>query len=380
MPLFEYRVYGQPTAPGDDLWDRPLPQDRRGAAASDGTAPFTHGAYFRAARAFLEGEAQPVLRAALNDASGKAVPGEAMGPVCIDLKKHGAFYHPAKVTAAGASGALVLNVAVSGAGRALLEKECDCLDRIQGRGPTPAVPRVYASGTIPTKHDRPVSLFLGEWFSGYREFHLSEDEAGARRMIVWDDPKGRYFLTPEETAGLYRGAAEILTDLYDAETFEQVHPWHHGAGDFVAKPGGGSVPVKLVTVRGYGTAMARPDSGDPASLLQALLLFLLNLSIWTRLDRLDGVGEVVWSDDRAVAATVAGFFDALERKPTPAVLPEPLALCFRAFLSVCSPGDLMAVADSLVAAYPDNAPEVPVIRAHLSSHLRDLHRALDARI
>ena len=364
MPAFEYRVYGQPTTPGDDLWDRPLPQDRRGPDGSDGNPPLTHGTYFKAARAFLEGIAL----------------GASMGPVCIDLKKHGAFYHPAKVTAAGASAALVLNLAVSDAGRALLEKECDGLDRLHSGGTTAAIPRVYARGAVVTEDDRPVSLFLGEWFSGYREFHISEDETGARRMIVWDEAGGDYFLTPEETAGLYRGAAEILTDLYDPETFGQVYPWHHGAGDFVVKTEGGSVSVRLITVRGYGPAMARPEEGDPASLLQGLLLFLLNLSIWTRLDRLDGVGEVVWSDNLSVMPTVAGFFDALERKPTPPILPESLALCFRAFLSVCGFEDLAAVAESLVAAYPDGAPESPVIRANLASHLQDLYRPLETAV
>ncbi len=366
MPSFEYRVYGQPTAPGDDLWDQPLPRDRRGPDGSDGKPPVTHGACFKAARAFLEGNARTALG--------------AMGPVCIDLKKHGAFYHPAKVTAAGAPAALVLNLAVSDAGRALLEKECDCLDRLRSRGTTSAIPRVCARGAVVTEDDRPVSLFLGEWFSGYREFHISEDEAGARRIIVWDEARGDYFLTPEETTGLYRCAAEILTDLYDPETFDQVYPWHHGAGDFVVKTDGGAVSVRLITVRGYGPAMARPGEGDPASLLQGLLLFLLNLSIWTRLDRLDGVGEVVWSDSLAVAATVAGFFDALERKPAPAILPESLALCFRAFLSVCGFEDLAAVAGSLVAAYPDGAPEISVVRANLASHLQDLYRSLESAV
>lgn len=368
MPLFEYRVYGRPTAPGDALWDRPLPQDRGGPDGSDGTIPFTHGAYFRSARAFLEGE-------------GRSVLGEApRGPVCIDLKKHGAFYHPAKVTAGGASGALVLNVAVSEAGRALLDRECDCLDRLHAGAESPAIPKVYARGSVVTADGRPVSLFLGEWFSGYREFHISEDESGNRRMIVWDEERGNDFLSLEETADLYRGVAAILTDLYDPGTFHQVYPWHHGAGDFVAKRDGGTLSVRLITVRGHGSAMARPEADAPASLLQGLLLFLLNLSIWTRLDRLDGVGDVVWSDNLAVTATAAGFFEALARKPTPAVLPESLSLCFRAFLSVCGFEDLTAVAESLVAAYPDGAPEIPVIRANLPSHLEDLYKALDTAV
>jgi hypothetical protein len=372
---FQYRVYGRPITPADEIWHRPIPQDRRGTGG-DGEAPFTHGDYFETARAFLEGEARESLRAALSEAGEDSVPEERIGTLCIDLKKHGAFYHPARVTADGFASSFVLNLAVSAPGRGILDREYDLLARLNRLKRAEAIPEVYARGSASTGNDRPVRLFLGEWFSGYREFHLSEDEAENRRMIVWDDDRGNFYLSPETVADLYRQVAGILTDLYDAESFDQVHPWHHGAGDFVVKPGEGSVSVKLITVRGYGSAMADPGEGDPASLLQGLLLFLLNLSIWTRLDRLDGVGEVVWSDPMAVGATVTGFFDALSRKPVPAVLPDTLSRCFRAFLSVCDRADLMAVAQSLVDAYPDGAPEVPVVRAHLDAHIEDLHGAL----
>lgn len=367
MTAFEYRVYGRPAAPGDAVWDQSLPLDRRGPDVPAGEAAFTYGIYFQAARAFLEG-------------TGGQSPKETGDAVCIDLQKHGAFYHPAKVTGGGFSHARVLNVAVSDPGRALLARECDCLERLHRRGKTAAIPRVYARGDLLTEDGRPVSLFLGEWFSGCREFHISEDGTGRRRMIVWDEARGNFYLQPEATAEVYRQAADILTDLYDAETFDQVHPWHHGAGDFVATFKGGAVSVKLITVRGYGAAMAQPGEEDPATLLQGLLLFLLHLSIWTRLDRLDGVGDVVWSDPSAVEATVTGFFGALERKPTPSVLPESLSVCFRAFLTVCTPEDLMAVAESLVDAYPGGAPETLVIRAHLADHAQRLHRALAAVI
>ncbi len=379
MASFQYRIYGEPILPGDDKWNRPLPRDRRGAGG-EGEAPFTHGDYFGTARAFLEGEAREPLRAVLWAAREEPVPEDRPGTLCIDLKKHGAFYHPARVTAAGFDASFVLNLAVSEPGRAILDREYDLLVRLNRLNRTDAIPRVYARGSASTEEGQPVRLFLGEWFSGYREFHLSEDEAGNRRMIVWDDDRSNFYLPPEAVADLYRQVAGILTDLYDPESFHQVHPWHHGAGDFVVKPENGAVSVKLVTVRGYGSAMADPGEGDPATLLQGLLLFLLNLSIWTRLDRLDGVGEVVWSDPIAVTATASGFFDALARKPVPAALPDTLSRCFRAFLSVCSAADLMAVAESLVDAYPDGAPEVPVIRPHLDSHIEDLHGALAAFI
>jgi hypothetical protein len=364
---FTYRVYGRPAAPGDAVWDQLLPMDRRGTSAICGTPAVAYGDYFQAARAFLAGNV------------GRAFPGQRIETVCIDLKKHGALYHPAKVTAAGCPQPLALNAALSEAGRTTLEQECRCLERLGKRGIS-AVPKVYARGEALTEDGRPVRLFLGEWFSGYHEFHISGDDEGRRRAVVWDEDRGNVFLTSKETAEVYRQAARILTELYDPETFEQVHPWRHGAGDFVVNIQGETVSVKLITVRGYGAAMAQPGEGDPAALLQGLLLFLLHLSIWNRLDRLDGVGEVVWADPLAVPATVAGFFDAMEKKPTPSVLPETWSTCFRAFLSVCSLADLTAVAESLADAYPDGLPETPVIRERLPAHVERLHGILTALI
>lgn len=367
MPRFQFRVYGKPTAPGDAIWNQRLPMNRLGEFEADGTAPFTYGDYLQAVCAFLKGDAWGPL------------PEDRIDNVCIDIQKHGAFYHPAKVTADGFPDALVINLAVSGPGRALLEKEFACLELLGLRDSAHVIPRVFAVSAVSTQDGRPARLFSGEWFSGYREFHISQDEDGCQQMIVWDDDQGHYYLTPNQIADVYRQAAWILTDFYDPETFKQIHPWRHGAGDFVVKRhDDGTVSLKLITVRGYDAALAASDDSNLAALLQGLLLFLLNLSLWNRLDRIDGVGDVAWSSSLAVAATVSGFFKALEQKPTPEGLPEDLSVCFRAFLSVCGLADLTDVAESLVAAYPDGTPEIPVIRNHLHEHLRELHRALNA--
>jgi hypothetical protein len=78
----------------------------------------------------------------------------------------------------------------------------------------------------------------------------------------------------------------------------QIFPWHHAAGDFVIRVDGEKTSVKMITVRDY-VPMAgietEPDSEQ--AILDALVIFFIHLSVRMRLDRLDGVNEVVWAPD-----------------------------------------------------------------------------------
>jgi hypothetical protein len=87
------------------------------------------------------------------------------------------------------------------------------------------------------------------------------------------------------------------------------------------------------------------------------LIFLLNLSIRTRLDRLDGTGEMAWSDPVAVEATVAGMLAGLAEKPPPFELPLPFTQLFRRYLANCSAEDLLDLCNGIAATYPPEAPE-----------------------
>ena len=55
---------------------------------------------------------------------------------------------------------------------------------------------------------------------------------------------------------------------------------------------------------------------DIQALLDALLVFFLNLTIRMRLDRQDGIGEIVWADDIAIKGTLQGFLEGLALKST----------------------------------------------------------------
>jgi hypothetical protein len=226
-------------------------------------------------------------------------------------------------------------------------------------------------------------MFLGQWFEGYNEFHVSKDPADKQNKIrVWDENHCPYYLSLEQSAALYRQAARILTYYYNAESSEQIFPWHHGAGDFVVKIDASDLDVKLISARRYSPLfknLNQPESGetDVEPILQALLIFLLNLSIRMRLDRYDGVGDIVWADEPAVQSTLDGFLDGLALKPPVASMPDSLDKCFRYYLSVCAKADLYELSHALVETFDRHASEVQVIKQHLSEHVAALSRAIE---
>ena len=198
--------------------------------------------------------------------------------------------------------------------------------------------------------------------------------------MVWDHEHGNFFLTTQQTIDLYRQAAKILTYYYNIETFEHIFSWHHAAGDFVLKCQKEDIKLKLVTVRQYRSMFedniaSEHIDPDAEMILEALLVFFLNMAIKMRIDRLDGVGEIVWSADVALRGILKGFFEALALKPKISAFAEPLNECFRQYLLSCGRADFFDLNHALVCTYPSQTPEVPVIRQHLEKHVKDLYNS-----
>jgi hypothetical protein len=217
-------------------------------------------------------------------------------------------------------------------------------------------------------------MFLADWFQGYQEFHLSNDkEDGSQRLVMWDTDKGHLYLSRQQAWHIYRQAAMILTLYYGVETFEQIFPWHHAAGDFVARAQGDSLDVRLVTARQYAP-LVEPSQG--VSPHEALLFFLMNLSVRMRLDRLDGVGPVTWADDDCVDATLVGFAEGLTTRQSEEFVDMGSANGFLQYLGPLTKEDLSDRFHALVDASDQSAPDVPVIRQHLERHISTFHVAL----
>lgn len=383
-PQFKYFLYGagQPVQPDSEICTTPIPLSRKPKERQ--AADFvSHGDYFSACRDFLAKDDFKTITFAVSQQIRRPVAVEELETIHIILEKHGEFYHPSKIETVlqGTTVSFVLNVAVSNAGNACIQREYRCLKRLHKEFPLSFVPKAYGEGHIYIKNNRKVGMFLGEWLEGFNEFHISRDPLDKKnKLVVWDSENGNFFLSVEQTLEIYRQAALILTYYYHVETLEQIFPWHHAAGDFVVKRLNNTLEVKLITVRQYVSMVKEHESADQQRdaefILEALLVFLLNLSIRMRLDRLDGVGDIVWSNDIAVEGTLKGFFEGLALKQPIDLLPEPLFNSFRQHLLTCRETELFDLSQAMVKTYHPKAPEVPVIEQNLVAHVRIFYNAI----
>lgn len=363
---------------GSRIWTSPVPTGRRWPQGAGGDF-VSYGDYFCAARSFLEKNRFEIITFAISQHTDLDIAPEEIKEVNIYLEKHGEFYHPARIEAVARSLSFkfVLNVAVSDIGKGCIKREYNLLKRLNSGLPFSFLPKVYGHGEVCVDGSRvKVSMFLGEWLEGFNEFHISKDQAdGKKRIAVWGSGQREFFLSPKATAELYRQAAMILTCYYNVETFEQIFPWHHAAGDFVIKLQNSSVKLKLTTARQYASLIEKRD-GDADSILEAMLIFILNLSIRTRLDRLNGVGAIVWSDDIAVEETLKGFLEGLDNKPPIGSSSDSIAARFQNYLLSCTETDLYDLSRVIVDACNPLAPEIPVIKQNLKRHTEVFLKAL----
>ena len=163
----------------------------------------------------------------------------------------------------------------------------------------------------------------------------------------------------------------ILTACYDPITLHQIFPWHHAAGDFVVRIDGDRTAVRLITVRDYApmAGFAVQPEDEPA-LLQALVVYFIHLSIRMRLDRIDGVSEVVWAPASCLAPMVDGFFQGLDLTARINGLPEAFPEAFRHYFNAHRASELMALADQISrTVFNSRSDERRVVEGNLEAHI-----------
>jgi len=376
--VFEYYLADRdhPARPDLPIWTWPLPSGRNSKPPPGGP---TYGDYFSAVRSFFEKDQFRMLSGAVDDLLQRPAGPQDFHSIDIFLEKHGEYYHPAQVVLALSDRRcrFVLNVAVDTPGTDLVLREHGLLEMLSRRFQKPYLPRVFGAGIVPVPGGKNAGMFLGEWFEGFYEFHVTQTEPN-QQIGLWVPDKGPFVLSDSQRRYIYRRAAYILTSFYDIETFAQISPWHHAAGDFIFRPGDPAPALRLVTVRGYSPVL-REKSEDLAEMLQAMLVFCVHLSIRTRLDRLDGVGDVVWADRVALEETIQGLFQGLVESTPPEAFPGPVGDVFRVYAGSLSEDVLMELAETILAAYPKTAEETDVIGRHLSDHVHQLWGVIQNR-
>ncbi len=295
----------------------------------------------------------------------------------IRSEKQGALYHVSSVEAHLDQVRHKFSVisAVTETGRKALEKECRTLNHLRRKCTLAELPVVYFKGTLRIGHGaegEALSFFLGEWFEGYHEWHVTRGRGDHPDLCIWDLCDGPRPATREEFSEIFRQASRTLTLLYDPGTSCQVHPWHHAAGDFVVGKREGKAHVRLTTARGYEPLITLPGK-HPENNLANLLYFFLDMGLRMRLDRLDGVGEVVWIDGAVLPAVMGGFFEALRDLPDEGTFKETVARDFRDLINSFSLAELTKVFEPLLEIYRRRErDELKVIAEHLTGHVKEL--------
>jgi hypothetical protein len=387
MPRFSFFIsYSkEPVTQDSPIWHEPIPLRLDTLIKHDGHGEsISHAAYFRAARSFLEANSFEVITRAVSRQLNRDVTASDIEEIRIRLEKHGEFYHPSRIETVVNQQQLsfVLNVAISETGRRFIEAEFHLINRLNTEQPLHYLPQAYGLGRADGLNGESFAMFLGQWFEGYHEFHTSFDPVDKiLKIMVWDDVRGRFFLSVEQTQTLYALVSKILTSYYNLESFEQVFSWHHAAGDFIVRVKNEKLDLKLVSVRRYEAIFGDQKNTqttpvDPQQILQALLIFFLNLSIHIRLDRLDGIGEMVWSDSLAVEATLVGFLEALSMKPDIPFLPDSPLACFVAYLTSCSEKDLIDLTGAIINRSNPQMPGLAVVKKNINTHGEILYASI----
>jgi hypothetical protein len=118
------------------------------------------------------------------------------------------------------------------------------------------------------------------------------------------------------------------------------------------------------------------DRSGEVSAHEALFLFLLNLSLRMRLDRLDGVGAVAWTNGRCVQATLEGFVEGLRIKEQRGEISKVFLDTFIRDVASFPVEDLSHGFHAIVDACDQSAPDIAVLRSHLEKHTVEFHSTL----
>jgi len=400
----------KPLNPNSKLWNLQLPLTRENAGVNKDQNDFvsvTYGDYFEAASAFITKNSCEVILTALsyiNERKARTlsprlgagltgnlkkaacegeiynISSEQINEIKISLEKHGPFYHPSKIEVITKYSVIpfVLNVAVSKIGIECIHKEFSTLKKLNTAFPNSFIPEVFGQDDFTGRNQLQTGMFLGEWFEGYREFHLSKDPSdGKEKILIWDNLNGNLFISTEKAVEIYTQASMIMTFFYNVHTFEQIFPWHHAAGDFVVNQKGDLIDVKLITVRQYSSLFeTKAQTIDQALIFEGLLMFLVVLSIRMRLDRIDGTGDIVWADKISVEGTIKGFLEGLKAKTRSGVIPFNFIDAFRIYINFISDNELFALSKTIINSFNKSAPDIPVIRRNLDIHSRELFQAI----
>jgi len=361
-PLIRYLV----SSPYGDL---PIDKDKIDFPLECDPLKTPYRIYFDSIRDFVSREEFKPLLNSVNQKLKRDVLLKEIDEIIIRAEKHGALSHPASIELIIKEEKVKfgLNVAFTDTGRNWLKKEFSVLKNLQIKYNLPYLPNAYFFDNLNS-----ISFLLEEWFEDYHEFHIARNEKGEQSLKLWEFGRGYTYLTFEQSFETYKQSSKILTLYYDLADFRHIYLWHHAAGDFVAKMENGKIDVRLTTARRYEPLMNFDK--NKINPIFALFYFFLHLSLQMRLDKADGIDEVIWAEDHSVEATVTGFFEALRLKEEKENHPG-LANEFLHLLKSFSGKDLRVCFEPVIDLFSGKG-DFPVVMATLDRHVEKLFTVL----
>ena len=366
------------------LWSAPLPASRHAFGGSPRGNDFddrvTYGDYFCAARDFLAKNDLALVCSAAGRLIHRPVNVDDITRIGVFLVKHGAFYHPSyiKVEACGRTCSLVLNVAVSSSGQEVIRAEFENLKRLNQELNSDYWPQVFGNGWGRTQAGRNLPMFLGQWLEGFHEFHLAAiADSDHSQTVVWNAGQGNPELTRGQVQDLMGQAARILGYAYNPITFEAIQSWHHAAGDFVVRQDETGIEVRLITVRKYAPLIAAPQP-DVSELLETLLVYLVDISLRLRVDRLEGTRQMACHPVQIVASVCRGFLQGLQSAVALRGLPDDFTLTVKRFFALHGPHELMPIVDAAAKRIAHQNGERRLFESAMEAHAAELADALAA--
>jgi hypothetical protein len=328
-------------------------------------------------RFLLSNKAHPLLQA-LSAVWERPVELEEIKRILIRSEKHGALYHlaSAEIQTLKSRAKFAVSAAVTEASRAWLNQEFYLIRSLNETHGFCYLPDVYCKGEVlarPGKHTETMVMALSEWFEGFHEWHLSRSGERGQHMVVWDMESGCRPASHKEHDAIYREATKILTLYYDVQNYRHIYPWHHAAGDFLLRTVDGEIDARLTTVRKYEPIMVFVEKGKMTP-WTALMFFFLTMTLQMRLDKLDGLGDVVWADQACLEPILAGFLLGLKEKESAGHYdlgnPENWVALWKAF----SRDELARLLQCLLPLFRNAPPsDIATIRNHLPDHAEELY-------
>ena len=274
-----------------------------------------------------------------------------------------------------------VSAALAPEAKAVLDDEFGLLKELNHKYQLPYLPEAYIKDEVKIQKGEKVDGFvmaLSEWFEGFHEWHFTGGPAGREVMTIWDQEGGYRTASAPEAREIIRQASKILTLYYDTKTYQQIFPWHHGAGDFVVNSHEGGTDVRLVTVRGYDPIVSS-ESGGVIDPLTAIAYFFLNMTLKMRLDKSEGMGEPVWAPASILPGVIEGFFEALRTKEAAEDYHAGKVAGLIQLLRSLGKETLNHRLHALMLSYREHDPvDSAIIEKNLEDHAGELYQAIQS--